>query len=96
MAECATCGDDVPQLFEHRVRSETMTHQRTKRSCADCHPSLPSTSKRLVTDGGTTTSACPTCSGPTVDTDGPLTCVDCGWTPREYHARFSLSWSERL
>ena len=80
MAECDACGDDVPRLFEHRARTDTMTHQRTRYVCAECHPSMPSTADRLVTDGGVPTT-CPTCSGTTVATDDSYACVDCGWTP---------------
>ncbi|QRV14967.1 hypothetical protein JMJ58_18975 [Haloterrigena salifodinae] len=86
MVECERCGDEVSRLFEHRTRTETMTHRRTEHVCASCHPTLPAelerrqTRERAVTDGGTRVSSCPTCSGTTVDDSGVLRCVECGWT----------------
>ncbi|GAB3674789.1 hypothetical protein [Halopiger thermotolerans] len=80
MAECDRCGDEVPRLFEHRTRTETMTHRRTLRVCADCHPSVPDASRIALTDGGTRGATCPICSGATVETDGVATCLECGWT----------------
>ncbi|ELY57711.1 hypothetical protein [Natronolimnohabitans innermongolicus] len=62
MAECNRCGDENGRLFEHRVRTEAMTHRRTERVCAACHPDVPAVletpsesateGERLVTDGG--------------------------------------------
>ena len=88
MVECERCGDDVARLFEHRIRTETMTHRRTRRVCADCHPSVSAalerdrSGDRVVTDGGTPIGGCPTCSGTTVlDGDG-VRCLECGWRRR--------------
>lgn len=86
MVECERCGNEVARRFEHRTRTETMTHRRTERVCATCHPSLPAdlererTRERVATDGGTRVSACPTCSGTTIADGGLRRCVDCGWT----------------
>ncbi|WP_435551879.1 hypothetical protein [Natrinema sp. CGMCC1.2065] len=93
MAECDACGDDVRRRFRHRRRTEAMTHRRTERVCASCHPDLPDAvapddpgggtaderGGRAIADGGTHR-ACPVCSGATI-TDGTSdTCLKCGWT----------------
>ncbi|RKD95072.1 hypothetical protein ATJ93_1922 [Halopiger aswanensis] len=80
MAECDRCGDEVPRLFEHHTRTETMTHRRTRRVCADCHPSVSNASRIPVPDGGIRGAICPTCSGATIEHDGVYTCLECGWT----------------
>lgn len=87
MEECETCGAVVGRLFGHRIRTEAMTHRRTRRVCANCHPSLPDSLERdraaseLVADGGIRT-GCPVCSGTTVADGESDACVDCGWTGR--------------
>lgn len=86
MSLCDRCGAEARRLFEHRVRTETMTHRRTSRLCAGCHPSVTDTSDRgpsadrLMTDGGTRAVSCPTCSGAMIDDGTSVSCVDCGWT----------------
>ena len=88
MVECERCGDDVVRRFEHRTRTETMTHRRIERVCADCHPSVPTArerdrrTERVATDGGTGAGSCPTCSGTTIDDGATVRCVDCGWSGR--------------
>ncbi|MFB1062454.1 hypothetical protein [Natrinema sp. H-ect4] len=85
MVVCETCGDDVSKLFTHRIRSESMTHRRTRDVCASCHPFVSDSARpdrsteKLVADGGTR-AACPICSGTTVTDSGSFACVDCGWT----------------
>ncbi len=89
MAECETCGDDVARLFEHRIRTESMTHRRTRRVCTSCHPSVPGSAQpdrssgRLVADGGSH-ATCPVCSGTTVADGDSVVCVGCGWTGLRY------------
>lgn len=84
MARCERCQDTVPHVWRHRDYGETMTHRPLRWLCADCHPSMSGvvandlSSEVLMADGGT--SACPECSGPTVDGQGPFDCVECGWS----------------
>ncbi len=88
MTECDNCGCEVSHVWRHRAFGSE-THRTIEWVCATCHPDLPDRLAReadtdgepvAVTDGGKSTFACPSCTGPTVNGQGLFSCVDCGWS----------------